>query len=701
MKRLFGVLLIICLILNLGAAALAADTPADAIRIREWEPREEETEEEAEETEEDAGEETPDENAWLLYTGGLDPKESVGDIIISNGLSWKAEDSCVAERVEIEPGAVIESDHPVVILFSESDTVQNGEVRGNIVFVQDYDEVVAVVHTNDTRGYLNVEPYVKGLADQLKDSGAYSLVLTVSAGNVFSGGYAAAHVYNGEYIPYVMGGVYDFFTWGANDAGLPGGYHQAYFLSILAENAGAVPLGANLTDWIHMDAPLYARDYEPAVGSSEFVALYDDALSLTEEGTIDYSGLALKSFALERGENVLTDGALARTDRGTTIGLFGLNSWSGADTGEIFYSDRSSVDAAQTMADALRAEGADVVVGIGNVGWLGEDSEETGDGDTNAAQLARSTFGVDAYVVGGMNARIGDGRGWLPGGGSAGMVNQSVGSGESIGVMYLILKDGKLVAACGENILQREDGSFLGIVPDEETMARVRRCYGRLSEDGYNTAYTSTEEFLNGERLSTGNEGGGVRANETNLGDLVADGLLWAAKQRWEGDSISSALCPGAMIGTSLRPGYITLADALAVFSRSSQLVYREYTCAELVDLFNEMCAGLGRESDGMLQVAGLTCGYEEETGEVGTLSIGDTLYYDHGTYLVDEDETVRCAVLIGADEEAEEGTVIVSDQTELARLWCEFLSGGSYTVYPNEPHPAGRVAPIDAESAE
>ena len=32
----------------------------------------------------------------------------------------------------------------------------------------DYDEVLVVVHTNDVHGFINIEPYVKSVADSMK-----------------------------------------------------------------------------------------------------------------------------------------------------------------------------------------------------------------------------------------------------------------------------------------------------------------------------------------------------------------------------------------------------------------------------------------------------------------------------------------------------------------------------------------------------
>ena len=68
----------------------------------------------------------------------------------------------------------------------------------------DYDEVFVIVHTNDVHGFIDVEPYVKAVADDMKAAYGDRNVITVSAGDVFSGGNAVAHLYKGETIPPVM-----------------------------------------------------------------------------------------------------------------------------------------------------------------------------------------------------------------------------------------------------------------------------------------------------------------------------------------------------------------------------------------------------------------------------------------------------------------------------------------------------------------
>ncbi len=630
-----------------------------------------------------------------LYTGE-DYGDSLGDVTVAAGDTWTVADSCVVDRLEIEDGAAVAADWPVVVFFSESDTVENGQVMGNVQFVSDYDEVVAIVHTNDTHGFLDSEPYVKGLKTQLEQSGKYSLVLAVSGGDIYAGGYAAAHVYNGEYIPYVMIPTYDYFTWGNNDGGVADQAIGTYFLSILSEKSGLTPLLANQNAGEDIDIAAFAAAYEPAVGAEEFVELYPKLLALSADGSIDYSALGLEDYALAAGDNALPDGVLAETANGTVIGLFGESTQGGSITDAYFAGGQSTVTVAQNAADALTAQGAGAVVMLCHTGWMGENSTEASSNDTNTAQVAKNTHGIDAIIDAHTHSVINDGEGWLfDESDSDTIVNQANCKGEAIGVLYLYLKDGHVVAKDCENLVADDTGEWPGIIPDANVQAMVDRCYDRLAADGYTTVYATTDVFLNGERISSGDPGGGVRANETNLGDLVADGILYTAQKLWTGDPISIALYPGFWVRASIPAGDITLVDAMSVFANPLVIYYEEYTAQELVSLMTTSCAKLGQENNSMFQVAGLTCAYDPDTFAVTTLVVGDELIYDHGEYLVDDSWTVGCAAEKGGgDMTVPEGTTIVASNADMARYWCEFLAEADYTVYPDEPSPAGRVIP-------
>ncbi len=634
-----------------------------------------------------------------LYTGE-DAGESLGDITVKAGETWTVEDNCVVDRLELEEGAAVESaaiDYatPVIVFFKESDTVENGTVMGGVQFVSEYDEVVAIVHTNDTHGFLESEPYVKGLKTQLEQSGNYSLVLAVSAGDIYAGGYAAAHVYDGEYIPYIMMKVYDYQTWGNNDGGVTDQGIGSYLLSILGNANGLTTLLANLTASETVDIAGYAASYEPTVGVETFVDLYSDVLSLNEDGSIDYSALNLEAYNLETGDNLLDDCVIAETALGTRIGLFGESTQGGSIT-DAYFASSSTIPVAQACSDALAAAGADATVMIAHTGWFSPDSTETSSNDTNSAQVAKKTTGLDGIIDSHTHSIINQGEGYLfAETADATIVNQASCFGNAIGVMYLYMNDGEVVAKDCENFVPNEDGSYTGIQPDADVQAAVDRCFAHLDADGYTTVYATTDYFLNGQRISAGDVGGGVRANETNLGDLVADGILWVAQKYWDGDPISIALYPGFWVRSSVDAGEITLVNAMSVFANPLKIYYAEYTAAELVSKMNTSCAKIGSENNNMFQVAGLSCTYDPATFTVVSLTVGDELIYDNGTYLVGDDWTVGCAAEVGGgDMTVPDDTVIVASNTEMAKLWCEFLASGEYTIYPNEVSPAGRVVP-------
>ena len=628
-----------------------------------------------------------------LYTG--ESFEEIGDLTVAAGETYALEGNVSVGKLEIEDGAVIEADYPVIVKFAESSSVENGQVIGNVQFVSDYDEIIAIVHTNDTHGFLETEPYVKGLATQLEQSGNYSLVLTVNAGDIYAGGYAAAHVYEGEYIPYIMMDVYDFQTWGNNDAGLTDKGIGTYLLSILGNENGLTTLLANQAASETIDIVSYAESYVPAVGVENFVDMYSDVLAINEDGTIDYSGLNLEQYNVEAGENVLDDCVIVETANGTKLGLFGESTQGGSITDAYFSGGFSTVTVAQACSDALIAEGADAVVMLAHTGWFSPDSTEASSNDTNSAQVAKRTTGIDAIIDSHTHSIINEGEGHIFSElADATIVNQASCKGEAIGILYLYMKDGQVVAKDCENLVPTDDG-VNGVNPNADIQAKVDRCLDHLAADGYTTVYATSEHFLNGERISSGDVGGGVRANETNLGDLVADGILWVAQKYWEGDPIDIALYPGFWVRASVPAGDITLVDAMSVFANPLKIYYAEYTAAELVSLMNTSCAKIGSENNNMFQVAGLKCTYDPATFKVVSLTVGDELIYDNGEYLVGDDWTVGCAAEVGGGNmDIPEGTEIVPSNSEMAKLWCEFLANGEYTIYPNEVSPDGRVVP-------
>lgn len=623
----------------------------------------------------------------------LVPVEMDELIIGPEGYDFTADVYCT--RVEVDPAAELTCRYPIIVFFEESDTVSNGDIIGNVQFLSDYDEVIAIVHTNDVHGHIDVEPYVKGFSDSLRDSGDYSLVVTVSAGDIYGGGEAVAGSYNGEFIPAIMDGVYDIIAPGNNDFGSPGVVRQHELLTALythtrtlCANVKAQSGGLALTE--------YAESYEPVIGVELFDELYEKA-SVAPDGSIDLSALELTD--LVPGGEAYPHTTTYTTDNGTVVGVFGLTTSGGALAVEL--DSTGSIASAQAGIDELRANGAQIVFGVGHTGWMGEGATGASANDTNSWVLANTVTGLDAFVDGHTHSIINQGQGVLVGEDNC-YVNQAESFGYCIGVMYLYVKDGEVLAAHGEVIKDMSD-----IVPDEDVQALVERALERVKED-FGKPVAQTPYFLNAERMSSANEGGTVRGNETNLGDFMTDVILAACSERM-GVDYDFAVYPGYWLRSSIDPGDITLESIQGVFANPTVLCYETYTAAQIVSMVQRGLNSVApaKEDTTFNQYSGIrvTYTYNAGVGTPVTIEVGDTLIYDanKGGVQVGDDWTCEgIYTMTGGEIDSYTGDManwICGDKTEVQTMVADWLAAHTaedYTILPNEVAPGGRIVQVE-----
>ena len=97
---------------------------------------------------------------------------------------------------------------------------------------------------------------------------------------------------------------------------------------------------------------------------------------------------------------------------------------------------------------------------------------------------------------------------------------------------------------------------------------------------------------------------GGVRAGETNLGNIITDGMLEKAK---EVDSeVAIAFQNGGGIRTSIDKGEVTYGEVISVLPFGNSLAIMELTGAELSETFEHSVKEYPKESGGFLHVAGM-----------------------------------------------------------------------------------------------
>ena len=90
--------------------------------------------------------------------------------------------------------------------------------------------------------------------------------------------------------------------------------------------------------------------------------------------------------------------------------------------------------------------------------------------------------------------------------------------------------------------------SELTVTPDAKVAARAEEIQKEIDAD-YGTVFAKTEVALDGEKAN-------VRTGETNLGDLIADAMLWQAGLLDEG--VDAAVTNGGGIRASIAAGDIT-----------------------------------------------------------------------------------------------------------------------------------------------
>jgi 2',3'-cyclic-nucleotide 2'-phosphodiesterase (5'-nucleotidase family) len=594
----------------------------------------------------------------------------------------------------------VSSDTPVICYFKQSDTVTNGQVINNVQFVSDYDEVVAILHTNDVHGHLQVEPYVKGLADQMKQSGEYSLVLTVSAGDIYGGGEAVAGSYNGELIPAIVDQVYDVIVPGNNDYGTTGVAYTNLLLTSLYQNTKT--LCANMAATDAMDLQAFADSYAPVIGNTLFDELYEKVTS-NADGSLNMSALSLGT--VNAGEDPYDSTATFTTSKGTVVGLYGLTTNGGAMETQL--TAQGSIASATASVAELKKEGASVIVGVGHTGWMGEGSTENSSNDTNSWQLANTVEDEDAFIDGHTHSVINAGEGVLVGDDNE-FVNQAQCFGSCIGVCYLYIKDGKVIAKDGEVLTD-----LSGITPDATVQAMVDADNAKV-ESELGAAYATTDTFLNGERLSASNAGGSVRANETNLGDLMTDLIRGVASEKL-GETMDFVAYPGYWLRSSIEEGSITLQDIQSVFANPTALRYVEYSASDIVSMVEKGLSSIYPNAEGtsFYQYSGIKVRYQykddsQSSGTPVTIRVNGTLIYDanNGGILVDDSYTAKgIFTLTGGEIDNWTDSTddwICSDKSEVQTLVAEYLQthtqGTDYVIYPNVIAPDNRVALWSAE---
>ena len=382
--------------------------------------------------------------------------------------------------------------------------------------------------------------------------------------------------------------------------GAIGEYAKVAALKQAYQAAGAYVLLADAGDFIQGDPTVSASQGKTAIELMN-LAGYDVAAPGNHE--FDYGYPNLKTLAGEAdfpilAANVRYDNAAALGDQttftttdGKKIGIFGLDTPETATKahpdkikGVSFLAAQEMFDCAQAQVDALKADGCDYIICLGH---LGIDAESTGN---RSIDLLEKVTGIDVFIDGHSHSTLEEIKEATNGTGKVGdTVLTSTGTKLANVGMVDISPDGTISTSSLAT-------SELTVTPDAKVAARAEEIQKEIDAD-YGTVFAKTEVALDGEKAN-------VHTGETNLGDLIADAMLWQAGLLDEG--VDAAVTNGGGIRASIAAGDITKKDINTVLPFGNTLYVVKVTGAELLEALEASTYCTPEAIGGFPQVAGI-----------------------------------------------------------------------------------------------
>lgn len=343
----------------------------------------------------------------------------------------------------------------------------------------------------------------------------------------------------------------------------------------------SISQGANAVELMNMVG------YDLAVpGNHEFDYGYENLKTLSESAEFPI----LAANVTSNGSAAFADSYVLETDSGTKVGFVGVTTPETAtkahpakiagltfDAGDKMFAD------VQASVDKLEADGCDYIVCVGH---LGIDEESTGN---RSVDLLAKVDGIDVFIDGHSHSTQEDILAVTDGTGKVGdTVLTSTGTElENIGVVTL--SDG---SASAESVKVADLTA-----EDEAIAARAAEITAQVEAD-YGTVFAKTEVLLNGDKDP------GNRTQETNLGDLITDALMWGAAR--EGEAIDAAVTNGGGIRAPIQVGDVTKKDVNTVLPFGNTLSIVKVTGAELLEVLEASTYCTPAAVGGFPQVSGI-----------------------------------------------------------------------------------------------
>lgn len=421
---------------------------------------------------------------------------------------------------------------------------------------------LTIFHTNDLHGRTDSYPQLITALAEARERFGDGLLL--DAGDIFSGTLYFTEYQGQDAVEFMNLMGYDAFVPGNHefDLGDPEEGHEALAAFFAAADFPIV--GANL-------------DFST---SPEFAGLLGDSISAEPEQK-PKPGHLYDGIVVEQGSE--------------RIGIFGLST-QGSETvsspGNVTIGDYRA--AAEAMVAAFEAQGVNKIVALTHLGFDSDPSLG------NDLLLAQHVEGVDVIIGGHSHTRLESpvtvaendlGEPKAPT-----VIGQANEYGKYLGVMQVTFDDKGVVQDASGELLTVED-----FEPDAQALEMLEPYTARIEEvrDTQVGAHLNTQ--LPNPRHGNGDEQS-VRADETALGNLIADGQL-AAARRVNPETVLAIQNSGG-IREPIAQGDVNVGELVAVQPFGNRLALVSVTGAELLETFEIGLANAPDESGGFLQVS-------------------------------------------------------------------------------------------------
>ena len=268
----------------------------------------------------------------------------------------------------------------------------------------------------------------------------------------------------------------------------------------------------------------------------------------------------------ESGNSIFVNYAIHTTEDGAKIGLFGIDTPESQTKvnpaliqGLSFPSREELYPVAQEVVDHLKAEGADTIICAAH---LGVDDESIGN---RSIDLLANVKGIDFLIDGHSHSVFTEYEGYA--------MQQTGTKFENIGVIVLDSKTGEIL----ENYLVPCEG----LEENAEVAAKAAEIISEV-DSAYGVKFAESKVELCGDKDP------GNRTQETNLGDLITDSMMWCVTSDASGLKVPVenvvAITNGGGIRAWIHAGDITMKDINTVLPFGNTVAVVYVTGAELLE---------------------------------------------------------------------------------------------------------------------